>query len=71
MNALRAPSAGSPDARGDVYRLTRADDFIDGFRPAAERQSRTRVSWRAASGVVILDGCESGVHYMAISCAVC
>jgi hypothetical protein len=34
---------------------------------AAEQESRTRVSWRAASAVVILDGCESGGHYMTIS----
>ena len=41
------------------------------IRPAAEQRSRTRVSWRAASAVVILDGCESGGHYVAISVGSC
>jgi hypothetical protein len=48
-----------------------AHAFHSWIRPAAEQRSRTRVSWRAASVVVILDGCESGGHYVAISVGSC
>jgi hypothetical protein len=48
-----------------------AHAFHSWSRHAAEQRSRTRVSWRAASAVVILDGCESGGHYRVISVGSC
>src|SRR6516165_3859055 len=48
-----------------------AHAFHRWIRPVAEQRSRTRISWRAASAVVILDGCESGGHYMAILATSC
>jgi hypothetical protein len=39
--------------------------FIDGSGPQRSR-GQGRAFWRAASAVMILDGWESGEHYMAI-----